>query len=282
MKLVDERNEAEVANNGFAIHDVTKFADLSQAEFKARYTNYIPPTAASKMKAAGKEGTVKKEVHHVKKYTGSNTTVDWSVTLTTGVRDQGYCGSCWAFSATEQIESDAIRAGYITTDDRLSTQQIVSCDQADYGCGGGNTETAYIYVARNGGLVPDDVYPYTSYWDVTGTCSYSASSAVVSLSGYKTINGESSMIDYVLSTGPLSVCVDASTWSSYLGGVVTTCGKDIDHCVQIVGVNTDEGYWVVRNSWGKLWGSQGYIYLATGNDVCGITNDPTFVIPTQL
>lgn len=100
----------------------------------------------------------------------SITSVDWSDIYTTAVKDQGYCGSCWAFSATEQIESDSIRAGYLTTSDNLSPQQIVSCDTTDLGCGGGNPETAYMYVAKAGGLTSDSQYPYTSYWAVTGQC----------------------------------------------------------------------------------------------------------------
>ena len=57
---------------------------------------------------------------------------------------------------------------------------------------------------------------------------------------------------------------------------MSTCDTNVDHCVQVVGVNLDDGYWIVRNSWGTEWGIDGYIYLKTGVDICGITTDPTY------
>jgi C1A family cysteine protease len=104
------------------------------------------------------------------KYIGDTDSVDWTGILTTGVKDQGYCGSCWAVSATEQIETDSILAGLLNTTDTLSVQQIVSCDTSsngvsasmvNYGCNGGNTETAYEYIESVGGLTTDALYPYT-------------------------------------------------------------------------------------------------------------------------
>jgi len=202
------------------------------------------------------------------------------------VKDQGYCGSCWAFSATSQIESDSIRAGYLTTSDYLSEQQIVSCDTTDYGCDGGYTEYAYTYVYDNDGIVSATAYPYTSYWDTTGTCSYSASTmttlVTVTDGTYYTLDSEVTMAAHVKTTGPLSICLDASDWASYVSGVVSTCGTDVDHCVQAVGLNSDDEYWIVRNSWGTTWGVEGYIYIEYGSDVCAITNDPTYVEITDL
>jgi C1A family cysteine protease len=84
------------------------------------------------------------------------------------------------------------------------------------------------------------------------------------------------MSNYVLSTGPLSVCVDAARWNSYRGGIVTSCGNRVDHCVQAVGVDTSS-HWIVRNSWGTSWGEGGYIWLKYGQDTCAISSDPTWV-----
>jgi C1A family cysteine protease len=84
------------------------------------------------------------------------------------------------------------------------------------------------------------------------------------------------MINYVLAKGPLSICLAASTWSSYTSGIVSSCDKNVDHCVQVVGVDTDNDYWIVRNSWGTDWGESGYIYLKTGQNTCYITYDPTY------
>lgn len=91
------------------------------------------------------------------------------------------------------------------------------------------------------------------------------------------MDGEDDMETYVLTTGPLSVCLDASQWSSYTSGIVSSCGNDVDHCVQAVGLDTVAGYWKVRNSWGTSWGASGYIYLALGENMCDISYDPTYV-----
>ena len=101
---------------------------------------------------------------------------------------------------------------------------------------------------------------------------------MVTVTGYTTIKGEANMASYVQSTGPLSVCVDANNWNSYKSGIMTTCGKSVDHCVQAVGVDSASGgYWKVRNSWATSWGESGHIRLAYGANTCAITNDPTYV-----
>jgi C1A family cysteine protease len=192
---------------------------------------------------------------------------------TTPVKNQGSCGSCWAFSATEQIESDAMRklgVSYV-----LSPQQITSCDTTSQGCNGGWTEHAFNYVKRAGGIERESAYPYTG---TTGTCKASSSQFVIAVSGYSTVSGESNMASYTQSNGPLSVCVDASTWNTYRGGIMSSCGKSVNHCVQAVGVDARSGgYWKVRNSWGVSWGESGHIRLAYGANTCAITNDPTYV-----
>lgn len=159
----------------------------------------------------------------------------------------------------------------------LSAEQITQCATLAFGCGGGWTETAYAYVKNNNGLVTEAVYPYTSYQGTTGQCSVDTSQAVVGINGFTTVNGESDMASYVQSTGPLSVCIDASTWNAYTGGIVSDCGQSVNHCVQVVGVDVSGGYWKVRNSWGSSWGESGYIRLAYGQNTCAITNDPTYV-----
>lgn len=97
----------------------------------------------------------------VPEYTGLSLSADWSEKFATKVRDQGFCGSCWAFSAVQQIESDAIRAGYLTTNDFLSVQQVSACDPHSHGCGGGTTERAYYYIMRTGGVSSEQDYPYS-------------------------------------------------------------------------------------------------------------------------
>lgn len=261
LKTIDQRNAAEV---GSAIHGINKFTDMSQEEFESRFLLSRPPAEGSSADVVEVEGAPTASL------------VDWSGKLTTPVKNQGYCGSCWAFSATEQIESDTMRTKGKTF--VLSPEQIVDCDKTSSGCNGGWTENAYNYVKKAGGLETEANYPYSAFNGKSGSCNAKSSLEVVTVSGYHTIKGESSMASYVQKTGPLSVCVCAASWNSYNGGIMSTCGKRIDHCVQAVGVQASSGgYWKVRNSWGTSWGENGYIRLAYGQDTCGITNDPTYV-----
>jgi len=262
LKVIDARNNAE---NGTALHGINKFSDLSEDEFAAKYLTAKPnPKTASTKYMTMATAPVGASV------------IDWTGVFTTAVKDQGYCGSCWAFSATEQIESDAMRSLSQTV--LLSVEQITQCDKTSLGCNGGWTEHAYDYVIREGGLEKESDYPYTSYQGVTGSCHTDASKEVIGVKDYTTIKGESSMASYVESTGPLSVCVDASTWSSYHSGIMTNCGTSVNHCVQAVGVYaTSSGYWKLRNSWGTSWGESGYIRVAYGKNTCAVTSDPTWV-----
>jgi len=265
LTRVDANNlEEQTGGKGLANHGITKFADLSADEFKTNYLGYIAPIL---------------ETRNIVSVVGEATTtvMDWSGIYTTAVKDQGYCGSCWAFSATEQIESDSIRLGLLSADYNLSPEQIVQCDTVDDGCDGGNTATAFEYVQKAGGLQSDADYPYTSYYDVTGTCVSNSSEYVVTVSSYYSIEGEENMATHVLTTGPLSICLSAETWATYTSGILTTCPTEVDHCVQAVGVNLDDNYWIVRNSWGTDWGLDGYIWLEYGSDLCSIAYDPKYV-----
>jgi len=206
--------------------------------------------------------------------------VDWRTKgAVTDVKDQGQCGSCWAFSATEQIETDvAMATGHLYT---LAPQQIVSCDKTDLGCNGGNTETAYEYVSKSG-LEAESSYPYKSgNSGNTGRCEYNSAKTVVSISSYKSVSKKKSSEGKMLTQiakSPISVCVDAGKWQTYRRGVLgRTCGTSLDHCVQAVGYNAPGGYWVVRNSWNTDWGIKGYIYVKEGIDACGIAKDATIV-----
>ena len=279
LELIDTRNAKEKAK-GFndddrATHGINKFADKSEDELKA-LRGFVPGDEDSAKYRKAKKGP------KLDSYTDDGddyATVDWRDVLTTSVKDQGYCGSCWAFSATSQIESDSIRAGYLTVADadKLSEQQMVSCDTYDSGCDGGNPYYAYYYVYKTGGLELNVTYPYTSYWDDDGTCLSDSSEYKVTVTDYYYLSSEKAMEAHVSSTGPLSVCLDASDWASYTGGVVHTCGTDVDHCVQAVGLNSGRNYWIIRNSWGTNWGEKGYIYLEAGENLCDITYLPTYV-----
>lgn len=184
------------------VHGITMFSDLTETEFRSKYllSNY-------NSKHITNNGLLLKEDRIIRSTELAK--VDWRGILTTPVKDQGYCGSCWAFSATEQIESDSMRL--LGTSYILSPQQILSCDKSSFGCGGGFTASAYNYVYNAGGIEQDSDYPYTSYlgYDRVG-CIADYNKNVVAIDSFsKVVTGEVGMSSYVLSTGPLSVCLDA-------------------------------------------------------------------------
>jgi C1A family cysteine protease len=274
LKLIDARNAKET---GSAVHGLNKFADLAQDEFAAHFLNYVhdPSAAANRTRAAGLTDLAGSAVQ------------DWTGVYTTPVKDQGYCGSCWAFSVTEQTESDFMRAGGAET--ILSPQQVTSCTKyflaSVGGCNGGKPETGYTYA--EGGLETEANYPYTSgAAGVTGTCASDASKFVVKTTSYTNVassaSDEAKMGSYVAGTGPLSIVVDASEWSTYTGGILESCGTSLDHAVQVVGVDTAEGSWKVRNSWGTSWGESGFIRLAYGKNMCGLASDANYCDATSM
>ena len=88
-----------------------------------------------------------------------------------------------------------------------------------------------------------------------------------------------------IAKGPMSVCVDATLWQTYVSGVITAasgCGTSIDHAVQAIGYNKAGNYWIVRNSWGESWGENGYVYVEEGANVCGITAQATITVPAKV
>ena len=280
LKLIDERNAAET---GTAEHGVSPFVDLTPAEFRRSFLNH-DPVKATKSTA----GQVAPRSPHVVVASDSDL-VDWTGVYTTPVKYQGFCGSCWAFSAVEQIESDYLRTGgnssiwEPTPDKGLSVQQPTSCVEYPKpgvgGCDGGWTENVFEYAEA--GLETDFDYPYTSSTGGTPkACQADPAKAVVKTTGYTRVSSspedEGAMAAYVQATGPLSVCVDASEWGTYTRGILSTCGQVVDHCVQAVGIDTAQGYWKVRNSWGTAWGERGFIRVQYGNNTCNITSDSNF------
>ena len=266
LALIDERNAIERKNGGGAVHGVNKFSDVSHEDFIARLN--LKPSNNTKTALSVPVVT-------------DTTSVDWVGIYTTPVKNQHQCGSCWAFAASEQLESDSMRV--LGTDFILAPEQLVDCDTTSSGCDGGMQTFAYDYITKAGGQEQESDYPYVGRGSDVQPCTADPSLFVLTVTSYSTISGETDMANYMLSTGPISVDVDASTWSSYTGGIMSaaSCGTSVDHAVQAVGVNTDPnvGYWKVRNSWGDDWGEAGYIQLQYGANACDITYDPTVVVP---
>ena len=106
-------------------------------------------------------------------------------------------------------------------------------------------------------------------------CKFNSRQVAANITGYvnvTTTSNETALAVAVADVGPISVCVDSEPWQTYTGGVLSKCGRQKDHCVQVVGYNTNKlpHYWVVKNSWGLDWGLAGYIHIGMGEDLCGI------------
>ena len=121
--------------------------------------------------------------------------------------------------------------------------------------------TAFGYVARAGGITTEALYPYDP---TTSFCDTSKNNYAVTVTMAYRVEGEANMINQVLAGKTLSVAVDANQWGSYESGIFSGCSDihNVNHAVNIVGVNLDEGYWIIRNSWGSWWGDNGYMKLA--------------------
>jgi len=259
-------------NSPDAVFAHNQFSDLSPEEFKEIYLTAKIPKRDS--------------VEILKPLAPAPKAFDWrSKNVVTPVKDQGQCGSCWAFSATENIESVWMLSHNITVPQMkpLSPQQIVDCDNLDDGCNGGDTVTAYKYVEQAGGLEPNADYPYTGE---DGNCAFKKIDVLATITGYKFATdpnnpNEGTMYQNLFNWAPLSICVDAASWQNYHGGILrgSQCGQNLDHCVQAVGYNLNNNppYWIVRNSWGTSWGVSGYIMLEYGQNTCGLADEATSV-----
>jgi len=250
-------------NHGFTM-GITRFADWTEEEF----LKYVGSTELNHV--AG-------EPFDASGYNANENAVDWvEKGAVTAIKNQGQCGSCWAFSSTGSLEGqNQIKNGDLVS---YSEQQLVDCSKAEgnLGCNGGLMDYAFTYVESNG-ICKESDYAYKG---VDGTCKKTCTPALATISGYKDVKNEDDLETAVSNVGPVSVAVDANVkWQLYTGGIMSKefCNpKKLDHGVLAVGYDNSEMSWKVKNSWGASWGEKGYIRLAKGSDTCGIAQQPSY------
>jgi cathepsin L len=256
---------------------MNKFGDMSFHEFHSTHTgyNYVDN---SYMRS-------KNTVKHVEAVAAAPTSVDWRTKgAVTPIKDQGQCGSCWAFSATGSMEGAwAIAKGNLVS---LSEQQLVDCSasEGNYGCSGGLMDYAFQYVITNKGITSEAKYPYTAE---DGTCKSPLPASVATISSFQDVaqNNDAALQTAVV-LGPVSVAIEADqeSFQFYSSGIFSdpTCGTNLDHGVLVVGygVQSNKQYWIVKNSWGADWGDSGYILMARkkGYGECGINMQPSYPV----
>ena len=214
--------------------------------------------------------------------------VDWRLhNMVTGIKNQGMCGSCWAFSATGSVEGQhAKKTGKLLS---LSEQQLVECSnyQGNEGCEGGFINFAFHYIEKQpGGLETEWEYPYTSEEGNEGVCHAVPSEEKAKITGCVDIpSGNETALMYATAlVGPISVGIDADheSFMEYGGGVYKepTCSrKNLDHAVLAIGYGVYKGqdYWMIKNSWGRGWGVYGYMMMARNDkNMCGIATSASF------
>jgi C1A family cysteine protease len=220
--------------------------------------------------------------------------VDWVAGgAVSDVKDQGQCGSCWAFSTVGSLEG-AYKIKNGNVDGKIQTfseQNLVSCDNrstggSDLGCKGGLMDSAFEWTKKNGGICTEDAYPYVSGKSkknedcLQSSCTKVAGVAPSSWTDVKA-NDDAAMMS-AIAVGPVSVAIEADepAFQLYKSGVFTgKCGTNLDHGVLATGygVDSESGleFYSVKNSWGDGWGEKGYIRFVKGSGVqkegqCGI------------
>ncbi|NXE54398.1 CATH protein, partial [Casuarius casuarius] len=243
--------------------------------------------------------------------------IDWRKkgNFVTPVKNQGACGSCWTFSTTGCLESAiAIATGKLLS---LAEQQLVDCAQAfnNHGCSGGLPSQAFEYILYNRGLMGEDAYPYRAevfppaqlrhlcqlsrlqsrlltrsfVFAQNGTCKFQPDKAIAFVKDVVNITeyDEDGMVEAVGKHNPVSFAFEVTgDFMHYRKGVYsnTKCEHTpdkVNHAVLAVGYGEENGtpYWIVKNSWGPLWGMDGYFLIERGKNMCGLAACASYPIP---
>lgn len=274
---------------------INKYADLTHEEFVKTMNGYkanLKSKNSNTIRALGLEHPdVVKEKKSLLDKTPERLPafVDWRQHgYVTPIKDQGQCGSCWAFSSTGALEGQHYRkTGDLIS---LSEQNLVDCSKkyGNMGCEGGLMENAFKYIRDNHGVDTENSYPYEAH---DSKCRFRNRTVGADDKGYVEIpeGDEKKLMQAIAVKGPVSVAIDASqeSFRLYDGGVYDEplCGNgpdNLDHGVLVVGYGTDPvhgDYYLVKNSWSETWGQSGYIKMARNKDnQCGIATSAVYPV----
>ncbi|XP_014218546.1 uncharacterized protein LOC106646885 [Copidosoma floridanum] len=276
LDLIEELQRNE---RGTGRYGVTMFADLTKAEFKAKYLGLKPS-----LRSDNDIPLPMAEIPNIE----IPAEYDWRhYNVVTPVKNQGQCGSCWAFSVTGNVEGQyAIKHGQLMS---FSEQELIDCDKLDSGCNGGLPDTAYRAIEELGGLETETDYPYEAENEA---CHFSKGKAKVTIvSGLNITSNETQMAQWLVKNGPMSIGINANAMQFYIGGVshpfhFLCSPSDLDHGVLIVGYgiktypifNKTLPYWLIKNSWGPHWGERGYYRVYRGDGSCGVNQMVTSAV----
>jgi len=281
MKRADEMQKlnpsATFGHNLFSYMSASEFKVMHNAEsyYKRELERRAKPEVAAKIASSKVENN------------GSiPSSIDWRKKgAVTYVKNQGQCGSCWSFSTTGGIEGQWFLAGHSLV--ALSEQEFVSCDHVDQGCNGGLMDNAFEWVVSNrqGQVTSETAYPYVSGEGQVPYCQINGKPTAAVITGHRDLaHSESAMKDWMATGGPISIAVDASSWQTYQGGIMTNCvSTQLDHGVLAVGydMNNNPPYWIIKNSWSPSWGENGYIRVEYGTNQCLLDRTPCHPIASK-
>ncbi|CAF2791971.1 unnamed protein product [Rotaria sp. Silwood2] len=257
------------------ILEMNQFGDMTNEEFRKQMNGF-------KMISDNETNQIRYQTFSTLSNIVLPDSVDWRPKgYVTPVKDQGQCGSCWAFSTTGALEGQHFAKTLQLVS--LSEQNLVDCSLLNFGCNGGNQDLAFDYIKTHHGVDTEWTYPYMAQRQF---CQFDRKNIGANLTGYVRIekHSETDLQAAIATVGPIAVSIDASqsSFQFYSSGVYdepNCSAKRLDHAVLAVGYGTlnSKDYYIVKNSWGVNWGSQGYILMSRNKqNQCGIATSALY------